>query len=103
MAAMTDQLGWLQQWYADRCNGDWEHLYGVTIGTLDNPGWSLDIDLAETILSDLVVKRVFTERSENDWISYEVTSAKFLGRGGPLALNELIEVFRRVWESSARS
>ena len=35
-----DSLNWLMQWYLGECNNDWEHTYGVEIGTLDNPGWS---------------------------------------------------------------
>jgi Immunity protein 53 len=35
------------------CDGDWEHSSGVSIGTIDNPGWSLDVELAETNLAAL--------------------------------------------------
>ena len=38
----------LEQWFAARCNGDWEHASGVTIETLDNPGWRLWVDLTGT-------------------------------------------------------
>jgi hypothetical protein len=41
---MTDDVTWLTQWYLAQCNEDWEHSYGVAIGTLDNPGWSLEVD-----------------------------------------------------------
>ena len=30
-------LTWLQAWYMSNCNGDWEHGYGVSVRTLDNP------------------------------------------------------------------
>jgi Immunity protein 53 len=43
----------LQVWYLAQCDGDWEHRHGVTIGTLDNPGWSLRID-SKTRCSTLV-------------------------------------------------
>ena len=43
-------LARLEAWYLRQCNGDWEHLYGVTIETLDNPGWSVTIDLTGTKL-----------------------------------------------------
>jgi len=33
-----DLLKWLQDWYAARCYGDWEHEFGINIRTLDNPG-----------------------------------------------------------------
>jgi hypothetical protein len=42
------ELEWLMGWYASQCNGDWEHHYGVEIGTLDNPGWTVTIDLEDT-------------------------------------------------------
>jgi hypothetical protein len=38
----------LQKWLIDRCNGAWEHSWGVAIETLDNPGWIIKIDLKET-------------------------------------------------------
>ena len=48
---MSDEnLSWLMQWYLAECNDDWEHSYGVKIDTLDNPGWTLKIDLRETDL-----------------------------------------------------
>jgi hypothetical protein len=34
-----DEIRELQQWYLAQCDGDWEHEWGVQIGTLDNPGW----------------------------------------------------------------
>ncbi len=40
----------LRKWYESQCNEDWEHQYGVTIGTLDNPGWTVTIDLVNTDL-----------------------------------------------------
>jgi len=44
---------WLQQWYLQQCDGDWEHGYGLHIGTLDNPGWTVDVNLAGTRYSEL--------------------------------------------------
>lgn len=41
-------IKWLQDWYFENCNGDWEHTYGITIETLDNPGWQLKICLEDT-------------------------------------------------------
>ena len=43
-------ISWLQNWYTTQCDGDWEHDYGITIGTLDNPGWYVVINLVETPL-----------------------------------------------------
>ena len=43
-----DAIKWLQEWYKSNCDGDWEHLFGVQITTLDNPGWLIEIDLTDT-------------------------------------------------------
>lgn len=40
-------LQWLEVWYSRQCDGDWEHSQVVSITTLDNPGWSVDIFLGE--------------------------------------------------------
>lgn len=56
-------LGDLQNFYAN-CNGDW-HLYGVRINTLDNPGWSVKIDLEETNLDGKHYQTVESELSES--------------------------------------
>lgn len=31
-------------WFASQCNGDWEHMHGITIETTDNPGWYVTIE-----------------------------------------------------------
>jgi immunity protein 53 of polymorphic toxin system len=66
-AARPDVLTWLQGWYATQTDGDWEHSNGITIATLDNPGWSVEIDLADTALAGQVFDRRETHRSEDDW------------------------------------
>ena len=96
---MQEEL-WLQEWYFARCNGDWEHSEGVSIETLDNPGWKLAISLADTDLEGLSVERVLIERSEHDWVAYETKDGKFVGACGPLCLNELVAVFKRYWDAS---
>src|SRR5262245_48392615 len=96
MAKMTE-LDWLQRWFLNQCDGDWEHRYVVRIETLDNPGWRLEISVAETKLESALVERVHVERADDDWISYEIRDQKFVGRAGPLGLSELISVFRQTW------
>jgi hypothetical protein len=83
----------LMAWYASQCNGDWEHQYGIRINTLDNPGWSLDVDLAETPHEKRTFSAQMTERSENDWIFVEVKNAVFRARGGPGNLTEMVRRF----------
>jgi hypothetical protein len=38
MSADDDLLKRLQDWYVSQCDGGWEHTYGISIDTLDNPG-----------------------------------------------------------------
>jgi hypothetical protein len=78
-------------WYRSRCDGDWEHQHGVRIGTLDNPGWSLDVDLDETPQAGETLPQKMIERSEDDWIFVEVKDGHFRARGGPGNLAEMIE------------
>ena len=87
-------IDWLQRWYAGQVDGDWEHEFGVRIDTLDNPGWTLEIDLTGTSLEgqDFEARRL--DRSDSDWINCRVEGGKFRGWGGPLNLSELVEVFR---------
>lgn len=33
----------IDNFYKQHCNDEWEHLYGFTIETCDNPGWLLTI------------------------------------------------------------
>ncbi|MEV8403368.1 Imm53 family immunity protein [Streptomyces niveus] len=49
-AAFWSRLDWLRNWYAQQCDGEWEHERGVRIATLDNPGWTVSIDLEESEL-----------------------------------------------------
>lgn len=86
---------WLMEWYQAQCDGDWEHQHGVRIGTLDNPGWSLDVDLVETSEEGRTVPQELVERSEHDWVFVEVKDNVFRARGGPGNLDEMIEEFRR--------
>lgn len=90
---METLLSDLQSWYAAQCDGDWEHCFGITIGTLDNPGWSLTVELEDTILEDKIFTRVKKEESETLWIECFVENKKFTGYAGPHQLEELISTF----------
>lgn len=80
-------------WFESNCDEDWEHSYGIKIYTLDNPGWTIEIDLAETRLSNVVFSTTTIDRSESDWIYCTVTDGVFRGAGGINNLDELIEIF----------
>ena len=83
----------LERWYASQCNGNWEHSYGVHIDTLDNPGWSIKIDLRDTRKQDYALERKRIERTENDSIHYWIDEQQFRIACGPLNLSEATEIF----------
>ncbi len=89
-----DPLTWLQAWYVTQCDGDWEHEYGVRIATLDNPGWSLSIDLRDTVLEGAAFTRHEVRRGEHDWVIAQVIDGRFEAACGPLNLGEAIHEFR---------
>jgi hypothetical protein len=90
----------LEKWYADRCDGDWEHQWGIEIGTIDNPGWTLKIDLMKTTKQDAVLQTTRIERSERDWIMYWVAENRFQAACGPENLSEVIALFIAWFESN---
>ena len=98
-----DNLAWLMQWYLDQCDSDWEHTYGIDIGNLDNPGWTLKIDLRDTALEGRPFTGVKHGEPADDleqwkrtvsWLVADVNENSFEGSCGPLDLPTLISVFR---------
>ena len=92
-------LQWTQEWYSNNCDGDWEHNQNIIITTIDNPGWSITIDLFGTVLSDKTFHEVFIEESSNNWFCCRVVEGKFLGDCGPQNLLNVIQIFRNWAES----
>ena len=103
-----DQVTHLQQWYLSQCDEDWEHSYGIKIETLDNPGWHVTVDLEDTPLEGETFTKIEyglgdeAETSGNEWLSCEVKEAKFVGVGGPLKLNEILDHFN-TWARKMRA
>jgi len=94
-------LRWLQKWYRRQCDGEWKHQYGVRIDTLDNPGWSVKIDLTGTALEGRTVDWVRHEISEADWVYYRLKDDTFDAAGGPTNLVSILRAFRSLVEQSA--
>ncbi len=83
----------LQHWYASQCDGDWEHDQGIHIETLDNPGWSVAINLEGTALSAKDFADVQIERNSKDWLHIFIRDNKYMIRCGPLNLEEGLNEF----------
>ncbi|WP_444938780.1 immunity 53 family protein [Microbulbifer sp. JMSA002] len=96
----------LEEWYFSQCNEDWEHTYGIEIGTLDNPGWFLKVDITDTDIEEKNYEGFSygvgddAEASGNDWIITKLEGGKFVGYGGPHKLSELIKLFLK-WVKNA--
>lgn len=92
-------LQWLQKWYQNNCDDDWEHQYGVSIVTIDNPGWSITIDLDETPLEELAIEYALVQESEDNWYGMKIEDGKFEGAGDPRKLEFLLIKFREIVEA----
>jgi hypothetical protein len=93
-------LEFLQSWYLAQTNGEWEHVRGVTIETLNNTGWMVTVDLIETPLEDRAMPPIRQDRSARDWLVCRVERNQFRGEGDAQKLGTILEVFQK-WASEA--
>ena len=91
---MDDTLKWLQSWYYDLCDGNWEHTHGISIETIDNPGWKVSIDLSKTSYENLSFSPVKMDHSNSNWYHCLVKHKKFVGYGGPNNLLDIVKAFK---------
>jgi hypothetical protein len=88
----TTLLTRLQNWYITNCDDVWEHQFGVSIATLDNPGWKVKINLLDTCLQELRYEKQFDNGTFN-WLSIKVTEKVFEATGDPSKLTIILETF----------
>jgi len=82
----------IKKWYQTKCNGTWEHEFGIEIKNIDNPGWHINIrDDFKKI--PLTYKMEYTE---SNWIHVNATDVNFSAYGGPGNLNDLL-IFAAKW------
>ena len=93
-------IEWLQNWYTRQCDGKWEHEYGIKIETLDNPGWSIVIDLKNTELEKLKIPYSLNEKTDEDWFGYSIENGVFKAAGGAQSLSVIIELFKGLIDSN---
>ena len=89
----------LQKWYASQCDGEWEHQCGVRVESLDNPGWSVRINLEGTEL----LHRPFSPTEEGTgsdghpeqtkWIACFVRDGAWNGASDESQLDRILTVF----------
>ncbi|MFB6344112.1 immunity 53 family protein [Saccharicrinis sp. FJH62] len=91
---MKNTLERIQDWYKTNCNNDWEHTYGISISTLDNPGWTVRIDLRETALENINFNKDYqNELNENDWYKLRIENQVLEIFCGPENLDLTLNIF----------
>jgi hypothetical protein len=93
--ADSDLLAKLCEWYAEQCDGEWEHGGRIDISTVDNPGWRVKINLRETASAEGVFEKIAVDRTENDWLQCFKKDGEFIGAGDPSKLSTILEHFLR--------
>ncbi|NLF38406.1 hypothetical protein GX586_03110 [bacterium] len=89
----------IQKWYHSQCDGEWEHSWGLKIATLDNPGWSLEIDLIGTSLEQTPFEPVEYHigkdscPDDDDWYVCKLENKVFKAFAGPCHLRAILQVF----------
>lgn len=87
-------LDWLQSWYEGNCDGDWEHLFGVTIETLENPGWRVKVDLEDTYLEEKGFEKIQYNHGDEDWMICYLKDYAFHGEGDLQKLEKILTIFK---------
>jgi len=93
MMSRADILEQLIGWFSQQCNGLWEHGSGVTIESLDNPGWSVKINLRETPFEFTQLDEINLVKGDNNWIQCFKKDGDFIGAGDLSKLPAILEYF----------
>jgi hypothetical protein len=71
-------------------------MMGITISTLDNPGWDIKIELEGTELEGLEMKLILNNIDDNDWYGLKVEHNVFEAFGDPSKLEFLLTEFKKI-------
>ena len=97
--SLNIRLLFLINWFYQQCDEDWEHSFGVSIWTIEKPGWHVFISVEETELEDKQFQNIATHRTEQDWVKCSIENKAFVAEGGPFNLPELLQIFQ-AWAES---
>jgi Immunity protein 53 len=84
----------LNRWYISKCDGNWEHQYGINIATLDNPGWLVTVRLADTNISpgdQVLFQEGQWGEDGKPWVDIRVRGEALEGACSPDCVNRLDE------------
>jgi len=93
-----ENLEWIQHWFKNNCDGDWERGDGIQITTLDNPGWELEIDISNTSIANIYIEWILNEKSAQDWYGVKIENQRFTASGDAGKLKFLLELFKEMIE-----
>lgn len=96
---MSETLQRLSAWHLRQCDGEWEHHHGVTICSLDNPGWRVTINVGATPLAakpfvtmaDGVNVRRHPRKER--WMFCHLDGTEWTGACDPSRLDEVLRIF----------
>ncbi|MFY1048502.1 immunity 53 family protein [Chryseobacterium sp. GP-SGM7] len=91
-------INWLQKWFNEQIDGNWEHEAVLKIETIDNPGWSLEVNLVQGSIPSTEWK--LFEVSDDNWVGYKFEDNTFHASGDPNKLSLLIGMFKELVEKS---
>lgn len=97
---MSNDLLWLLNWQYFQNTKKYDS--SVVFYTLDNPGWVLDINLLNTTMQNETLSLTTIDRSESDWIQYQINDNIFNIAGGALNLIEILQFFKTWVEETSK-
>ena len=93
-----DILDWIQDWFKENCDGDWEHSGVIQITSSDSPGWEVEIDISKTSIANLTLDSILNENGKDDWYGVKIENQKFSAIGDSGKLIFLLGLFREMIE-----
>lgn len=87
-------LDWIQDWFKNNCDGNWEKGEVIQITNLSNPGWEVEIDVSNTSLATITIPQVLNETSKDDWFGVQIENQKFTASGDIGKLTFLLNLFK---------
>lgn len=91
-------LIWIQNWFIEHCDGEWEHGQGIQITTLGKPGWEVEIDISKTSIANMTIKQILNEKSKTDWYGVKIENQTFTASGDSGKLEFLLGLFKEMIE-----
>ncbi|MDN3492690.1 immunity 53 family protein [Winogradskyella bathintestinalis] len=92
-------LEWIQHWFKENADGEWEKGDAIQITTLDDPlGWDVEIDISNTSIANLDIKWILNENGKQDWYGVKIQNKRFRAAGDAKKLTFLLGLFREMIE-----